>query len=127
MAEEKAGTREKPEKRPADEGFKAVGGELQTDETFDSEIIDRMGGRFYDETFAPAIKAAVESGKKTRTSATRSGRTGSPAGNRDGGEQNSPPSMLVVLAATARGATSSDYRAILNAAGTSSARSWRRG
>jgi hypothetical protein len=61
---EKAGTKEKPEKSPADEGFKAVGGELQTDETFDSEIIDRMGGRFYDETFAPAIKAAVESGKK---------------------------------------------------------------
>jgi len=61
---EKPGTKEKPEKGPADEGFKAVGGELQTDETFDSEIIDRMGGRFYDETFAPAIKAAVESGKK---------------------------------------------------------------
>jgi hypothetical protein len=46
------------------EGFKAVGGELQTDETFDSEIVDRMGGRFYDAVFAPAIKAAVESGQK---------------------------------------------------------------
>ena len=47
-----------------DDGFKAVGGELQTDETFDSEIIDRMGGRFYDETFAPAIQKAIESGQK---------------------------------------------------------------
>ena len=56
--------REAAPKRSQVEGFKAVGGELQTDETFDSEIVDRMGGRFYDEVFAPAIKDAVGSGKK---------------------------------------------------------------
>jgi hypothetical protein len=47
-----------------EDGFKGVGGELQTDETFDSEIIDRMGGRFYDEVFAPAVRDAIKSGKK---------------------------------------------------------------
>ena len=56
--------REAEPKRSQVEGFKAVGGELQTDETFDSEIIDRMGSRFYDDVFAPAIKDAIESGKK---------------------------------------------------------------
>jgi hypothetical protein len=59
-----AGTREKPAKKSRDDGFKAVGGELQTDETFDSEIIERMGGRFYDDVFAPAVKAAIEAGQK---------------------------------------------------------------
>ena len=58
-----AGSREHPSRRSHVEGFKAVGGELQTDETFDSEIVERMGGRFYDDVFAPAIKAAVLAGK----------------------------------------------------------------
>ena len=43
------GGTDKGPRRSQVEGFKAVGGEVQTDETFDSEIIDRMGGRFYDE------------------------------------------------------------------------------
>ena len=38
-----------------DDGFKAVGGELQTDAVFDKEIIGRMGPGFYDAVFAPAI------------------------------------------------------------------------
>jgi hypothetical protein len=59
-----AGTREKPAKKSGDDAFKAVGGELQTDEMFDSEIIDRMGARFYDDVFAPAVKAAIEAGQK---------------------------------------------------------------
>src|SRR3712207_6497417 len=37
--------------------FKHAGDELQTDETFDREIVDRMGHDFYDRVFAPAIKA----------------------------------------------------------------------
>jgi hypothetical protein len=45
-------------------GFKAAGGELQTDEAFDAEIFDRMGVRFYDEVFTPAISEVVESGNK---------------------------------------------------------------
>ena len=52
------------QRTPAEEGFKAVGGELQTDETFDAEIIDRMGGQFYDEVFAPAIREAIKKGKR---------------------------------------------------------------
>jgi hypothetical protein len=44
--------------------FRAIGGELQTDEMFDREIVDRMGPEFYDVVFAPAIREALESGQK---------------------------------------------------------------
>jgi hypothetical protein len=44
--------------------FRALGGELQTDETFDREIIDRMGREFYDVVFVPAIRDALAAGKK---------------------------------------------------------------
>ena len=47
--------------------FRSVGDELQTDETFDHDIIDRMGTRFYDEVFVPAIAAAREEGKEYET------------------------------------------------------------
>ncbi len=43
--------------------FKHAGDELQTDETFDREIVERMGPAFYDRVFAPAIRAAVERGE----------------------------------------------------------------
>ena len=52
-----------PSDRP-DTKFKHAGDELQTDETFDREIVDRMGEPFYREVFAPAIKAAVDQGQK---------------------------------------------------------------
>jgi hypothetical protein len=60
----------KPGKKDAHEEepkFRSVGDELQTDETFDHDIIDRMGARFYDEVFVPAITAAREEGKKYET------------------------------------------------------------
>ena len=44
-----------------------MGDELQTDETFDHDIIDRMGARFYDAVFVPAITEAREEGKKYET------------------------------------------------------------
>ena len=44
--------------------FRSVGDELQTDATFDHDIIDRMGARFYDDVFVPAITEAREEGKK---------------------------------------------------------------
>ena len=44
--------------------FRAIGGELQTDETFDREIIERMGPEFYDVVFAPAIREVLEAGQK---------------------------------------------------------------
>ncbi|MCC7023272.1 MAG: hypothetical protein IT338_10610 [Thermomicrobiales bacterium] len=44
--------------------FRALDGELQTDETFDREIIDRMGPKFYDTVFAPAIRHALDEGRK---------------------------------------------------------------
>ncbi len=47
--------------------FGSVGDELQTDETFNHDIIDRMGPQFYDEVFLPAITAAREEGKKYET------------------------------------------------------------
>ena len=56
--------RERTEEEPP---FRSVGDELQTDETFDHDIIERMGARFYEEVFAPAIAAAREEGKKYET------------------------------------------------------------
>lgn len=44
--------------------FRALDGELQTDETFDREIIERMGPEFYDVVFAPAIHQALAEGHK---------------------------------------------------------------
>jgi hypothetical protein len=53
---------EPPER--TDGKFKSAGGELQTDETFDHDVVERMGEDFYDRVFAPAIAAAVARGEK---------------------------------------------------------------
>jgi hypothetical protein len=47
--------------------FRSVGDEPQTDETFDHDIIDRMGARFYDAVFVPAITEARAEGKSYET------------------------------------------------------------
>ena len=44
--------------------FRALDGELQTDETFDREVIRRMGPEFYERVFAPAVAEAIASGRK---------------------------------------------------------------
>ena len=44
--------------RAAEPAFRSVGDELQTDETFDQDIIARMGAAFYDRVFVPAIEQA---------------------------------------------------------------------
>lgn len=44
--------------------FRALDGELQTEETFDHEIIDRMGPEFYEVVFQPAIHDALSEGRK---------------------------------------------------------------
>jgi hypothetical protein len=44
--------------------FRSIGEELQTDETFDHDIIDRMGKSFYQKVFAPAIAAAKNDGAR---------------------------------------------------------------
>ena len=44
--------------------FRAIDGELQTDETFDHDIIDRMGPEFYEMIFSPAVGAALAAGRK---------------------------------------------------------------
>ncbi len=49
---------------PDDAKFRSLNGEMQTDETFDREIIARMGPEFYDDVFAPAIKQALAEGRK---------------------------------------------------------------
>jgi hypothetical protein len=43
--------------------FRSLGDELQTDETFDEDIVDRMGTAFYSKVFAPAIAGARKQGK----------------------------------------------------------------
>jgi hypothetical protein len=57
-------TQTKPSKETEPEPkFRSVGDELQTDETFDHDIIDRMGATFYDDVFVPAIAGAISDGK----------------------------------------------------------------
>lgn len=72
------GATKKPHREAKDEGkeatgpfglaegekFRALDGELQTDETFDHEVIDRMGPEFYERVFAPAIAEAIAEGRK---------------------------------------------------------------
>ena len=44
--------------------FRALDGEIQSDETFDREIVERMGPEFYDVVFQPAIREALAAGRK---------------------------------------------------------------
>jgi hypothetical protein len=44
--------------------FRALDGEIQSDDTFDREIFDRMGPEFYDVVFQPAIRDALDAGRK---------------------------------------------------------------
>jgi hypothetical protein len=46
----------------AEPKFRSVGDEMQTDETFDHDIVERMGAAFYREVFAPAISEARSRG-----------------------------------------------------------------
>lgn len=55
---------DKPAAEEKEEIFLSVGGEPQTDSTFDREIIDRMGRDFYDAVFKPAIEQAFGEGKR---------------------------------------------------------------
>jgi hypothetical protein len=51
-------------KKPGPEPtFREIGEELQTDETFDHDIVDRMGTKLYSRIFAPAIGDARERGE----------------------------------------------------------------
>ncbi len=63
--------RTRHDREPAPNGkepkFKSAGGELQTDETFDHDVVDRMGPDFYDRVFAPAVAAAISRGEKYET------------------------------------------------------------
>jgi hypothetical protein len=56
--------RPKTDEHEEEPKFRSVGEEMQTDETFDHDIIDRMGAGFYREVFVPAITEAREQGKK---------------------------------------------------------------
>src|SRR5918998_6956915 len=51
---------EREDPHEAEPKFRTVGDELQTDETFDHDIIERMGTQFYDEVFVLAITEARE-------------------------------------------------------------------
>ena len=44
--------------------FRPLDGEIQSDETFDREVVDRMGPEFYDVVFQPAIREALAAGRK---------------------------------------------------------------
>ena len=53
-----AGGKKAPEPK-----FRSLGDDLQTDETFDEDIVERMGTEFYSKVFAPAIAEARKQGK----------------------------------------------------------------
>jgi hypothetical protein len=53
---------ETAEKRPK-EKWHMLGGEEQTDEMFEKEIVNRMGRQFYNTVFVPAIEEAIAQGK----------------------------------------------------------------
>jgi hypothetical protein len=55
------------DEREEEPKFRSVGDELQTDATFDHDIVDRMGASFYEDVFVPAITAAREEGRKYET------------------------------------------------------------
>ncbi len=57
----------KKTKREEEPKFRSVGDELQTDEVFDHDIIDRMGTRFHHDVLAPAIAGARDEGKMYET------------------------------------------------------------
>ena len=44
--------------------FRALDGEIQSDTTFDREIVERMGPEFYEVVFQPAIQEALAAGRK---------------------------------------------------------------
>jgi hypothetical protein len=54
---------EEARSRPEDK-FRHAGDELQTDETFEREIVKRMGRDFYARVFSPAIHSAVDQGQR---------------------------------------------------------------
>src|SRR5262249_1258765 len=59
-AKQEAGERER--NKPSEQEWHLLGGEPQTDERFEGEIVQRMGRDFYAEVFAPAIAQAVQRG-----------------------------------------------------------------
>jgi len=58
------GSRRRREVEREDARFRHAGDELQTDETFEREVVERMGRDFYERIFAPAIRQAVGSGQR---------------------------------------------------------------
>ena len=46
--------------------FRALDGEIQSNEMFDREIVDRMGPEFYEVVFQPAIREALAAGRKRK-------------------------------------------------------------
>jgi hypothetical protein len=58
-----AEAREEEEARKPRRKWHDLGGEDQTDELFDKEIVKRMGLHFYNTVFAPAIEDALAEGK----------------------------------------------------------------
>jgi hypothetical protein len=47
-----------------EEKFLSVGGEQQTDRTFEHEIVERMGRDFYERAFRPSFESAFAEGKR---------------------------------------------------------------
>jgi hypothetical protein len=62
-APDRAAPSERQKERADEPKFRSVGDELQTDETFDQDIVDRMGSAFYAHVFVPAITEARAKGE----------------------------------------------------------------
>ena len=51
------------DERPPKPKWHDLGGEPQTDQLFEREVVGRMGRQFYNTVFAPAIEDAIAQGK----------------------------------------------------------------
>ncbi len=64
VASRKAGAKPSGKEHPGPEPkFREIGDELQTDETFDHDIVERMGTEFYTKVFAPAVEERRDRGE----------------------------------------------------------------
>ena len=66
VASRAAGSRPSGKKHDQEDehAFRSIGEEIQTDETFDLDIVERMGTEFYSKVFAPAIAETKKNGEK---------------------------------------------------------------
>jgi len=52
------------EEQRGESRWRTLGGKPQTDALFEKEIVERMGRAFYETTFMPAVREALQKGQR---------------------------------------------------------------